>query len=255
MNREKYFQNPNSPFLLNVVQEGDGLELLRDLKDEVAQLVIFDPQYKDAEEVGVVHKKFKDKKRNLYYKLDFLKEQSSLDIKKFLLPIERILKPNGYFCLWIDKKTFLNRSWFEWLPSNLKIKEILIWVNKFPKMGHALIRNHAEYCLLGQKSPFRLMKPKNLKHLANIFSELVSFHNKKHLHEKPYKMTKSVIEQLTNEGDLVIDPCAGSFVSLRACQKLGRGFLGTDLTLRKLMMFNINKERSRKLLKLERRLV
>ena len=68
-------------------------------------------------------------------------------------------------------------------------------------------------------------------------------------------MTKSIIEQLTNEGDLIIDPCAGSFVSLRACQKLGRNFLGTDLTLRKLMQFNINKERSRELLKLEKCLV
>ncbi|CAI2191893.1 7103_t:CDS:2, partial [Funneliformis geosporum] len=44
MNTTKYFQQP-SKFLLNIVQEGDGLELLRDLKDEVTQLVIFDPQY------------------------------------------------------------------------------------------------------------------------------------------------------------------------------------------------------------------
>jgi len=65
-------------------------------------------------------------------------------------------------------------------------------------------------------------------------------------------MTTTIIQQLTNEGDLVIDPCAGSFTTLRACQSLNRDFLGTDLTLRKLMKFNINKERSRKLLRQEK---
>ncbi|CAI2191891.1 7102_t:CDS:10 [Funneliformis geosporum] len=57
-------------------------------------------------------------------------------------------------------------------------------------------------------------------------------------------MTETIIQQLTQEGDLVVDPCAGSFVSLRACQSLKRNFLGTDLTLRELMKFNINKERT-----------
>jgi DNA modification methylase len=64
-------------------------------------------------------------------------------------------------------------------------------------------------------------------------------------------MIEKVIEQLTNEGDLVVDPCAGSFTTLKACLRTNRKFLGCDLTLRALMRFNINKERSRELLKKE----
>jgi DNA modification methylase len=64
-------------------------------------------------------------------------------------------------------------------------------------------------------------------------------------------MTKKLIKQLTNKGDLVVDPCAGSFITLIACQKTARNFLGTDLTLREIFNFNINKENSRALLRKE----
>ncbi|MEG7978927.1 MAG: site-specific DNA-methyltransferase [Mollicutes bacterium UO1] len=90
------------------------------------------------------------------------------------------------------------------------------------------------------------------KGIGNVFSEIVKFGGRHNIHQKPYQMTATIIQQLTNEGDLVVDPCAGSFVSLRACQKLNRNFLGTDLTLRALMNFNLNKERSRLLLKQEK---
>jgi DNA modification methylase len=52
-------------------------------------------------------------------------------------------------------------------------------------------------------------------------------------------MTKKLMKQITEKGDLVVDPCAGSFSSLIACQKLERNFIGTDLTLRNIIKFNI----------------
>lgn len=38
-------------------------------------------------------------------------------------------------------------------------------------------------------------------------------------------------QNIKQEGELVVDPCAGSFVVLDACQQTGRNFLGCDLTL------------------------
>jgi len=63
-------------------------------------------------------------------------------------------------------------------------------------------------------------------------------------------MTRTLIKQLSNEGDLVVDPCAGSFVSLTACNSLKRDFVGTDLEYFEILKFNINKENSRRLLNL-----
>jgi DNA modification methylase len=46
----------------------------------------------------------------------------------------------------------------------------------------------------------------------------------------------------TDEGDLIIDPCAGSFVVLEVCQELKREFCGVDLTFKKLQDFKKNKK-------------
>ena len=41
----------------------------------------------------------------------------------------------------------------------------------------------------------------------------------------------------TEKGDLIIDPCAGSFVVLEICQELEREFLGCDLTFKEMREF------------------
>ena len=45
----------------------------------------------------------------------------------------------------------------------------------------------------------------------------------------------------TNEKDLVVDPCAGSFVVLEVCQELKREFLGCDLTFKEMEKFRQEK--------------
>jgi len=56
---------------------------------------------------------------------------------------------------------------------------------------------------------------------------------------------KALIEATTNQGDLIIDPCAGSFIVLEICQELDRNYLGVDLTYNE--MTNFLKESRRKL--------
>ena len=53
---------------------------------------------------------------------------------------------------------------------------------------------------------------------------------RKHPHQKPKGLIKAMIEATTEEGDLVVDPCAGSFIVLEVCQATKREFLGCDLT-------------------------
>ena len=53
-----------------------------------------------------------------------------------------------------------------------------------------------------------------------------------HPAQKPVKVLKRLISVLTDEGDVVIDPCFGSGATGRACMELKRSFYG----------FEINKE-------------
>jgi site-specific DNA-methyltransferase (adenine-specific) len=87
---------------LNTVNEGDGLELLKELKDEVAQLVIFDPQYKDTKNTA--------KHVNThYYKLPHA-NQDEQNIKDFIKEIARVLKPSAFLLLWIDDLILIKGS-------------------------------------------------------------------------------------------------------------------------------------------------
>ena len=44
------------------------------------------------------------------------------------------------------------------------------------------------------------------------------------------KVLKRLIEIFTDEGDVVIDPCAGSGSTGRACQELNREFYGFEIS-------------------------
>lgn len=50
-----------------------------------------------------------------------------------------------------------------------------------------------------------------------------------HPTQKPVSLLKRLIEIFTDEGDVVIDPCAGSATTLRACQELNRNSYGFEI--------------------------
>lgn len=51
-----------------------------------------------------------------------------------------------------------------------------------------------------------------------------------HTSQKPISVLKRLIEIFTDEGDVVIDPCAGSGSTLRAAQELGRHSYGFEVS-------------------------
>lgn len=50
-----------------------------------------------------------------------------------------------------------------------------------------------------------------------------------HPSQKPVELLKTLIEIFTDEGDVVIDPCAGSGSTLRAAHELGRSAFGFEI--------------------------
>lgn len=51
-----------------------------------------------------------------------------------------------------------------------------------------------------------------------------------HPTQKPVNLLKQLIEIFTDEGEVVIDPCAGSGTTLRACMELGRSSYGFEIS-------------------------
>lgn len=50
-----------------------------------------------------------------------------------------------------------------------------------------------------------------------------------HPTQKPVNVLKQLIEIFTDEGDVVIDPCAGSGTTLRAAYEMGRNSYGFEI--------------------------
>ena len=105
------------------------------------------------------------------------------------------------------------------------------------------MRSNAEFCFLLQKYPQTGKVFKN-RSFGNVWEENVVANSKrKHPHQKPKELIKALIIATTNEKDLIIDPCAGSFIVLEVCQELKRNYYGVDLTFKETQQFYKEKQK------------
>jgi len=216
-------------FLLNIKQSGEALELLANLENNSTSLVFLDPQYEPV--------------RNVLSANYPLYCQSDYQILRILEQIERILKPSSFCLLWVNKTLLGNDRIPLWLLKTpvLKIVDFLVWHKKNSLGLGNWLRSNAEFCFLIQKYPQSGKLFKN-RSFGNVWEENVVPNSKrKHPHQKPRELIKALISATTNEKDLVVDPCAGSFVVLEVCQELKREFLGCDLTFKEMERFRKNK--------------
>ena len=153
--------------------------------------------------------------------------------------IQRVLKPSAFCLLWVNKTLLGNDRIPLWLLKTpaLKIVDFLVWHKKNTLGLGNWLRSNAEFCFLLQKFPQKGKVFKN-RSFGNVWEENVLPSSKrKHPHQKPRELIKALILATTNEKDLIIDPCAGSFVVLEVCQELKREFIGCDLTFKEMERF------------------
>ena len=65
--------------------------------------------------------------------------------------------------------------------------------------------------------------------ILGIHYEKIRFPKASHPHRKPIELVAEIVLAVTEPGDIVVDPAAGSFVVLAAALGCGRRFLGTDI--------------------------
>lgn len=207
----------------NARQQMNGWALLRSLADECAALAVLDPQYRAVlDKLDFGNEGARQKKRAA------LPQMTYRDIALFLEQIERVLKPGGYLMLWVDKfligsgqhlKYFAHCEW-------MRIVDLMCWEKQTFGMGRRL-RCTTEYLLIVQKEPTNARDTWSDHGIRDFCSEAAD--RDKHPHAKPFEITKRLIEAVTRAGDTVVDPCAGSYMVLDACQATGRNFMGCDL--------------------------
>ena len=207
-------------FRTNARNQADGKVFLESLAADAFPLCIFDPQYRgvlDRQKYGNEGKRQKERAARVQMSEDV--------IKRFIAQIDRVLIKSGHLLLWMDKYHLCTGvgAWLE--GTTLQTVDLIVWNKMRIGMGYRT-RRTSEYCLILQKKPLRAKGVWKAHDIPDVWNEKLPSRGG---HAKPVGLQSRLIDCLTNPGDVVIDPAAGTFTVLDACRATGRTFLGCDL--------------------------
>jgi site-specific DNA-methyltransferase (adenine-specific) len=211
------------PIILNVAQRRDAIDLLRSLPDACTPLVFFDPQHR-----GVLDYLKLGNEGARQHGRAGLPSMSEDFIDAVCLETARVLKPGDYLLRWIDTYCFCEGHHLR-VADILKPVGLIAWDSLRLGMGKR-IRWRGDYLLVLQKPPVSARTWRD-HGIPNRWPEKVD--RSLHPHVKPIGLIERLIAAVTEPGDLIVDPAAGSFVVMHAARQLGRDFCGCDLIARK----------------------
>ncbi len=200
----------------------DGLDFLAQLPDASIAATFFDPQYRGVlDELSYGNEGvLRGKQRSA------LPQMPSEIIAEFIRSIDRVLGPSGHLFLWTDK-FHLCSGIDEWTEhTTLETVDLITWNKGRIGMGYRT-RRTAEYLIVLQKAPKRAKGVWTSHNIPDVWDEKAP--SLKGVHPKPIELQKALIEATTAPADPVLDPAAGSFSVLKACQLAGRIFVGCDV--------------------------
>jgi len=206
------------PFVRNIAQQGDALDLLTSLPDACAALAFFDPQHRSVlDKLAFGNEGARQRERCA------LPAMGEDYINACCREIARVLVPSGYCMRWIDTYGLCEAHHLR-VADCMKTVDLIIWDNLRLGMGKRS-RRRGDYLLVLQRPPVIATNWRD----HGIPSRWVEKVNRKiHPHAKPVGLIERLIAAVTLPGDLVIDPAAGGFGVLRAALRLEREFIGCD---------------------------
>ncbi len=212
---------------------GDALELLKELPDNSVDLVVTDPPY-GVRRVEAL-REGGPTTRQTYAKglgdTDNMKDVDLFDLIEKVVPeIMRVLKPGRHFYVFHSSNMYTYWERIFSFHGATTGPGPLVWnkgVQTVAFSGYNYMKC-TEFVLFGWKAP----PPHESPHrLAKPLREVLEFKpvttEKVHAFQKPQDLLRTLIEQSSFEGELVLDPFAGSgstLVAARSCKRRARGF-------------------------------
>lgn len=208
--------------LKNRKNKMNGLNLLKIIEEESLKVIFFDPQYR-----GILDKmSYGNEGINRGKERSNLPQMTDEIIENFIIEIDRVLQPNGYLFLWVDKFHLVEgiHKWFT-KTQKLQTVDMITWDKKRIGMGYRS-RRRSEYLVILQKEPRKAKSTWVLHDIPDVWEEKIE---KSHPHSKPIELQKKLILATTTSDDLICDPASGGYSIFKACQELKRDFIGCDI--------------------------
>lgn len=195
-----------------------GMELI---EDESIDLIVTDPPYKITPRgrhggTGGMLKTKKSMQGTIF-------NHNNLDIKDYIDELYRVLKNEGHMYIMINNKNllhFLNII----NKSNFKIFKVLIWYKNTSIINRFYMDSH-EYIIFCRKGRAKKINNCGTKSVL----EVPIVQNRIHPTQKPVELMKILIENSSQENEIVLDPFMGVGTTALACKQLNRKFIGFEV--------------------------
>lgn len=211
--------------MINKIMLGDCFELLKDLGDNSVDLILTDPPYNISKhsyfEVNSSDKKFGKISHDFG---DW--DKNELDLENLFSEFARVLKKGGSVIIFYDIWK-CNKIKEAAIKNCFKQPRVCQWVKTNPTPINSkknYLSNSIEFFFTFVKNKCPTFKAEYDK---GIYDFPLPYGKTKtcHPNEKPLNLFKSLIEKHSYEGDLILDPFAGSGTTGVACLELGRNFI------------------------------
>lgn len=193
----------------------DAVEFLQDLKDNSVDLVTTDPAYESLEK----HRAIGTTTR---LKQDWFDIFPNSRFPELFQELYRVLKPNSHLYVMCDQETM-----FEIKPmgeaAGFKFWKPIVWDKVSIGMGYHY-RCRYEFILFFEKGK------RKLNNLGTPDVLAVNRVRGGYPTEKPVELMEVLVAQSSQPGQLVVDPFMGAGSVGVAAYKLGRHFIGNDLS-------------------------
>lgn len=204
----------------SLINKGDAIHWLRDLKDASVDLIVTDPPYESLEK----HRAIGTTTRLKHSKAssnDWFDIFPNARFEELFTELYRVLKKNRHCYLFCDQETmFVAKPIAE--AVGFRFWKPLIWDKLKIGMGYHY-RSRYELVLFFEKGKRKLndLGVPDVLQVPRIYNGYPA--------EKPVAISETLIRQSTDTDELVVDPFMGSGSVGEAALTLGRRFMGNDL--------------------------
>ena len=209
---------------LNKIYLGDCLEVIKEFPDKSIDLLLTDPPYSISLNGGGSIKKKIDYRRG-----SLLGIGSNPNFT--LIPFLEVVRPKlkrFHAYIWMSKDTLPET--LNWIIKNKFMWNILIWskINPVPAYNNTYLSD-IEYCVfIREKGGCHWTKNLSYETYKKVMVDSVQS-LPGHPTPKPLWMMEKLIAVSSKEGDIILDPYAGSGTTLIAAKNSKRNFIGIEI--------------------------
>lgn len=220
--------NELQPFLNRIFNE-DSRVFLPKLPSESIDLVVTDPPYKvtkrglgsNTSSGGMLRKDLTCKGK--------IFEHNDIKPNEYIPELYRVLKEGTHCYIMtnhINLVEILNTS----IASGFKFVKTLIW-DKVNKIMGQFYMSQFEYIILLRKGKARRINNCGTSDIIQVANKKTKGSDGQNLHdtEKPARLMEILVENSSNENEVILDPFMGIGNLIKACKKLKRNVIGNEL--------------------------